>query len=39
MKYDPTLLKSTKSEIIKFLSFIEDMQGGDEEDYACKRND
>ncbi|MDE7204093.1 MAG: hypothetical protein K2O91_19875 [Lachnospiraceae bacterium] len=39
MKYDPTLLESTKSEIIKFLSVIEDMQGGDEEDHACKKND
>ena len=39
MRYDPTLLESIKNEIIKFLSVIEDMQGGDEEDYACKRND
>ena len=39
MRYDPTLLETIKNEIIKFLSVIEDMQGGDEEDYACKRND
>ena len=39
MKYDPALLESTKSEIIKLLSVIEDMQNGNEEDYACKKND
>lgn len=39
MKYDPALLESTKSEIIKLLSVIEDMQNGSEEDYACKKND
>lgn len=39
MKYDPSLLESTKNEIIKLLSVIEDMQNGDEEDYACKKND
>lgn len=39
MKYDPALLESTKGEIIKFLCVIEDMQGGDEEDHACKKND
>lgn len=39
MKYDPALLESTKNELIKLLSVIEDMQNGDEEDYACKKND
>ena len=39
MKYDPTLLESTKDEIIKFLKVLEDMQDGNEDDYACKKND
>ncbi len=37
MRYDPALLESTRDEIIKFLRVIEDMQGGDEDDYACKK--
>lgn len=39
MRCDPILLESTKNEIIKLLSVIEDMQDGNEEDYACKKND
>ncbi len=39
MKYDPNLLESIKNEIIRLLSVIEDMQNGDEEDLACKKND
>ena len=39
MRYDPALLESTRDEVIKFLKVIEDMQGGDEDDYACKKND
>ena len=37
MRYNPTLLESTKDEIIKFLKVIEDLQGGDENDHACKK--
>lgn len=39
MKYDSKLLESLKDETIKLLNVIEDMLDGNEEDYACKKND
>lgn len=39
MIYDSELLESTKNEILKLLNVITDIQSGQNEDYACKKND